>query len=312
MANGLMKRKSTFRFACARALIALVLFAVAGCLVATGTLLAFVGAETSTNVSQRTLTFAERVAYQRTIEELYWRHRIWPKENPGPKPPLDAIISQRQIERKVEDYLRKSQLVTAQRRLPITAGELQAEMDRIAQHTKRPEMLRELFEALGNDSFVIAECLARPMFAERLAAGTSVVAGVLPAPTSLSAADTAASTDNRLRAQTNPANAVYKLPEISVAMDCTDDTWTATNTIDPPDARWSHTAIWTGSEMIIWGGSFLENGYHYFNTGGRYDPATDGWTATSTTSAPAARWHHSAVWTGSEMIVWGGYGTGLL
>jgi hypothetical protein len=24
------------------------------------------------------LTFAERVAYQRAIEEVYWRHRIWP------------------------------------------------------------------------------------------------------------------------------------------------------------------------------------------------------------------------------------------
>src|SRR5581483_10218638 len=76
----------------------------------------------------RTLTFTERVAYQQAIEEVYWRHRIWPKENPGPKPPLDAIISQRQIEQKVEHYLRKSQLVTAQRGLPISASELQGEM----------------------------------------------------------------------------------------------------------------------------------------------------------------------------------------
>jgi hypothetical protein len=27
---------------------------------------------------QRTLTFEERVAYQRAIEEVYWRNRIWP------------------------------------------------------------------------------------------------------------------------------------------------------------------------------------------------------------------------------------------
>ena len=38
----------------------------------------------------------------------------------------------------------------------------------MAQHTKQPEVLRELFEALGNDPFVIAECLARPVLAERL------------------------------------------------------------------------------------------------------------------------------------------------
>ena len=43
-------------------------------------------------------------------------------------------------------------------------------MDRMAQHTKQPEVLRELFDALGNDPFVIAECLARPVLAERLIA----------------------------------------------------------------------------------------------------------------------------------------------
>ena len=45
------------------------------------------------------------------------------------------------------------------------------------------------------------------------------------------------------------------------------------------------------------------------STGGRYDPATDGWTATSTAAdAPEARGDHTAVWTGTEMIVWGGNG----
>ena len=29
---------------------------------------------------------AERVAFQQAIEEVYWRHRIWPTENPDPKP----------------------------------------------------------------------------------------------------------------------------------------------------------------------------------------------------------------------------------
>jgi glutamine synthetase adenylyltransferase len=41
-------------------------------------------------------------------------------------------------------------------------------MDRLAKHTRRPEVLRELFEVLGNDPFVVAECLARPALAERL------------------------------------------------------------------------------------------------------------------------------------------------
>jgi hypothetical protein len=41
-------------------------------------------------------------------------------------------------------------------------------MERIASHTKQPEVLGELFAALGNDPFLIAECLARPVVAERL------------------------------------------------------------------------------------------------------------------------------------------------
>ena len=53
--------------------------------------------------------------------------------------------------------------------------------------------------------------------------------------------------------------------------------------------------------MIVWGGA---NGS--LNTGGRYNPSTDSWTATSMTNAPSARADHTAVWTGSEMIVWGG------
>src|SRR5499426_1348680 len=62
------------------------------------------------------------------------------------------------------------------------------------------------------------------------------------------------------------------------------------------------TVVWTGTEMIVWGGE----GY-IGSTGGRYDPATDEWTPTSTgTNVPSARAYHTAVWTGTEMIVWGG------
>src|SRR5262249_37752706 len=36
--------------------------------------------------ANRSLSYEDRVAYQRAIEEVYWRHRIWPKERPDPKP----------------------------------------------------------------------------------------------------------------------------------------------------------------------------------------------------------------------------------
>src|SRR5204863_1759645 len=74
------------------------LLCAAACSIVTGTLLAFFGPEAPSNLSQRTLTFAERVAYQRAIEEVYWRHRIWPKERSDPKPSLDAVMSQVQLE----------------------------------------------------------------------------------------------------------------------------------------------------------------------------------------------------------------------
>src|SRR6266513_4553910 len=141
----------------------------------TGNILTCAFVETGDNAirsssSARTLSFAERVSYQRAIEEVYWRHRIWPKEDPDPKPSLDAMMSQAQLEKKVEDYLRNSQALEDHWQRPLTAEDLQAEIDRMAKNTKQPEVLRELFEALGNDPFVVAECLARPVLSERLTA----------------------------------------------------------------------------------------------------------------------------------------------
>src|SRR5207247_3252638 len=138
------------------------------------TMLAFFRPEASTKVSQKTQTFAQRISYQRAIEEVYWRHRTWPKERPDPKPTLDAVMSQAQLEKKVEDYLRDSQALEDYWQKPIAPEQLQAEIERMARDTKQPEVLRELFEALGNDPFVIAECLARPVLAEQLVADSSV------------------------------------------------------------------------------------------------------------------------------------------
>ena len=87
-------------------------------------------------------------------------------------------------------------------------------------------------------------------------------------------------------------------------LDCIDDTWTATTTVNAPEARTTRTAVWTGSEMIIWGGGNLHGG---LNTGGRYNPALDAWTAISITNAPEARGSQRSVWTGSELIIWGGF-----
>src|SRR5206468_3586421 len=257
---------------------------------------------TSSTQTPRTLSFADRVAYQRAIEEVYWQHRIWPRNggaNASPKPPLGKVMSQAQIEEKVEDYLRNSQALEDYWQRPITPDQLQAEMERMASHTKQPQVLRELFQTLGNDPLVIAECLARPVLAERLfnsALASRNVSWTVSQPRNSRKRDRA-----RFRGYTVPVIATTSKGQGS----CNDD-WGATSTVNAPAARQFHTAIWTGSEMIVWGG--LAPGYS--NSGGRYNPATDNWIPTSTANAPAGRSRHTAVWTGSEMIVWGGTGDG--
>src|SRR5947207_9378883 len=359
-------------------------------------------------------------------------------------------MTQTQIEKKVEDYLRNSHALEDYWQRPLTPEQLQAEMDRMSQHTKQPEVLRELFAALGNDPFIVAECLARPALAERLVTSwyayderfhgeakrraeaelqahptveqiksigvtyseiefvkseaeshthrTAVrldrrewdamvqrvaqiqIGAFTPFQENESAYYATAVIEksaNRLKLATvawqketfqwwrdklEDVAAVslvmpvqdYTLPALPwLPNACVDDTWTATAT--GPSGRASHTAIWTGSEMIIWGGydgTYLRSGakynpildswtktstlnapsvrtshravwagnemivwggqyfdgsnFVYLNTGARYNPGTDTWTATSTTNAPSARSDHVAVWTGGEMIVWGG------
>src|SRR6266496_2691169 len=277
-----------------RACIAILLCALAGCWVLSATLLAFFSPQASLQLSEKTLSFAERVTYQRAIEDVYWRHRIWPKEHRDPKPPLDSVMPQAQLEKKVADYLRKSHALEDHWQRPITAEQLQAEMDRMAKHTKQPGLLREIFGALGNDPFVIAECLAKPVLSERLLANFGH--DKEPLDSALPRAE------KQMPKLMTGARANYTLPAIPDAPNgCVDNTWIATSTINAPSGRWSHTAVWTGSEMIVWGG--VGDG---MNTGGRYNPSTDSWTATSTTNAPSARYDTTAVWTGSEMIVWGG------
>jgi len=84
------------------------------------------------------------------------------------------------------------------------------------------------------------------------------------------------------------------------------NTWTLVNSLGAASSRTANTALWTGTEMLIWGGRFLPNDT-IVTTGARYNPANNTWTAMTTANAPQPRVYHYSVWTGSEMIVWGGY-----
>ena len=161
-------------------------------------------------------------------------------------------------------------------------------------------MLRELFEALGNDPFVIAECLAKPLLAERLITSFSQEQRKEPFNLVESRSEQPNAENHAWRILSTRFQQ-YRMRRLDALM-----TWANTNISNAPAARHFHTAVWAGSEMIVWGGDYVSGGVVYLNTGGRYNPDTDSWSATSTTSAPAARIVHTAVWTGSEMIVWGG------
>lgn len=83
------------------------------------------------------------------------------------------------------------------------------------------------------------------------------------------------------------------------------DLWRAVNVTGAPAKRGDHTMIWTGTEVLVWGGYDFD-GSDYLKSGGRYNPVSDSWAAMTGLNAPAKRSGHSAVWTGSEMIIWGG------
>ena len=81
------------------------------------------------------------------------------------------------------------------------------------------------------------------------------------------------------------------------------DLWEAMSASNVPGARAGHTAVWSGSEMIVWGGVSASG---WLNTGGRFTPDQQTWRTISTNGAPAERSGHIAVWTGTNLFIWGG------
>ncbi len=115
------------------------------------------------------LTFEDRVTYRRLIEDVYWQHRSWPEGNTKAKPPLSEVLPEEILRERVEDSLRLSRALEARWQRPITTEDLQAELDRIVRDTAAPEILEQLFQALGREPQIIAETLVRPLLADRLA-----------------------------------------------------------------------------------------------------------------------------------------------
>ena len=95
--------------------------------------------------------------------------------------------------------------------------------------------------------------------------------------------------------------------------------WRELPKADGPGERRDFAMCWTGTQVLVWGGerrvtrkvrvNDQEIDWPFFillNSGGAFDPKTERWTALPTEGAPSARFHCIGVWTGTEMIVWGG------
>lgn len=74
-----------------------------------------------------------------------------------------------------------------------------------------------------------------------------------------------------------------------------------------PRGRTGHVAVWTGSRLVVWGGTtaFGDTSDTFTATGLAYDPVTDRWTSVGTAPV-AARAGAVGVWTGGGLVVAGG------
>jgi N-acetylneuraminic acid mutarotase len=387
----------------------------------------------SASGAERVLSFEDRLACQEAIERVYYSHQI------GATRRFEEAVPREVLQRKVQTSLLQSVALVQWWSTPVTADSLERELARIAANTRLPERLLEVYGALGNDSVLLQECLARPVFVDRLARGffardqrihararreaeelrSRLASGGLDpraqhahrsevkivreesdqggsqprfdsgdagrkdrriilsplkfdewrrrAPQEVG--EIGEVVEERVRFVVSVALeegsgwariASYVIPKeswdtwwrsISVRLDAVRAAVVALPLVRLPDpvgrfrsepvddqglpfepwsdgdigppcvaqeawnngvlddplayrARADHTAVWTGTVMVTWGGF---DGGLYTNLGGRYDPLTDTWSTTTTTNAPAGRDNHTAVWTGSLMIVWGGW-----
>jgi len=315
------------------------------------------------------LSIEQRVAAQKAIEEVFWRHRIWPEGNSSPKPGLDGALSEAAIREKVLDGLRQSAALERFWSHPLTTADLEQEMLRMARGSKAPDVLAELHAALGNDPRLIAEALARPALSGRLVrswyARDSRFHGELrhraEAALAGSAGNVAALRPladryeevEWVRGENPSPEARESAPPHRLEM--TEEIWTASrewlvrlfdlepaavtalpigtlSRLQEDDQRFFVVAVIgeTNGRLnvasVSWDKTPFSDWWSEARPELQADPALapgpepqvaasaasaecrfDGWTGLP--ELPVGRRSHVAVWTGTEMLVWGGYGS---
>ena len=87
------------------------------------------------------------------------------------------------------------------------------------------------------------------------------------------------------------------------AYDAAAKTWRTIATLPAP--RQDAAAVWDGSQVLVVGGSRIgTSATHYYSRGLSFDPSTNQWKTLPPMAYP--RTAAAAVWTGSQLLVWGG------
>jgi N-acetylneuraminic acid mutarotase len=251
--------------------------------------------------------------------------------------PIEASVA------KVTDTLRRVNALEKKFNIRITGEMLQAELTRMSQATRRPEILREIFAALNYDPRLVAEALARSNVVEQLTNNNpyfneqwqlekeNYPAEIVEQAYTYATLDITSNSsfdDDTWRAMpampenVRPRMAVWTGVEMIVwgggpetfsfkvnsgsRYNPATDMWLPVTGFNAPSRRAAHTLVWTGTEMIAWGGCTNVANFCSENSGGRYNPVTDSWSPVSLNNAPSPRHRHTAVWAGDRMIVWGG------
>ncbi len=301
----------------------------------------------------------QRVEDRHALEQLRWSHRLWPSQNPGPRPAYSAVVSDSAIRQAVLDTLEMSRLLEQRWGQAPSPEELQGELDRMAHDSKHPARLRELFRALDDDPRRIVESLARPLLVERRARehyaqdrrihgplqqrlraaldaspsaeqlaqlggryvelivradSTATPARGAPAAGRQQEAFVGAIEWQRLRAlplgRVGPLVEQRDRFEVEVVLERSEQALRLGKVRWPKrsfDSWWREVGrdeAGDGSELSV-----PTDTYPFTLPVVAATPCADpdSWTPTSTdANVPSPREDHTAVWTGSEMIVWGG------
>jgi hypothetical protein len=84
------------------------------------------------------------------------------------------------------------------------------------------------------------------------------------------------------------------------------DRWRPIATEGAPSVRRAYATVWTGQEFYVWGGTALDLPLTLLRDGAAYNPRSNRWRPLPDLPVPLGAADHAMVWTGREVLIWGG------